>query len=216
MTKTGFEIKSAGDTPQPDPDLTVTNTENWQWTNLDESRSGNADSLGLLDQSNGGIDFNHPNFYFCDMLAAEYDRRVAALPKNELDQPESPLRKTLDKKYHDDVQVQRFIILETAGTPHIAEVLDPKGEDHVTLRERNDVVWAELLRRFNASTPITVLYGAAHMYDLQRRLTTQAGYVLTETRWTPVFDVDLTGSKITKAEIAGLKDDAKAGRMGFY
>ena len=218
-TDHGYELQSGGPGDgTTDPDLTVTHTPFWQWTDIDENRSKHSDSLGLLDQSNGGLTFDHPNFLFCDMLATEYKRRLKALPREGSDpyfaNKNAPL--TFDvKKYAHDVQVQRFKILEAAGESHIPQVLDAKGEVHLTIIERNDVVWAEISRRIAASQPVCALYGAAHLYDLETRLVGE-GYTPAETRWLPVFEADLTQSKITDAEIAEIQDDARSGRMGYY
>ena len=218
-TDSGYSVHSAGNGAGNDPSLTVTASANWQWTTIDENRSSHSDSLGLLDQSNGGLTFDHPNFYFCDMLAGEYKRRIKAVPKarttpyftNE-DAPNS----FDEKKYPHDKQVQRFLILEASGVPHIPEVTHPEGEDHVTLMERNDVVWAEVFKRIAEAQPVCVLFGAAHLYDLEQRLVAQEGYAPTETQWSTVFEVDLSKSKITDAEIAAIEADAQAGRMGYY
>jgi hypothetical protein len=216
-TDDGYELSSDGA-----PGLTVTHTETWHWTNLDENRAEHADNLGLLEQSNGGLTFDHSNFLFCDMLVTEYDKRIKALPKEKAGSILSALYAAFhspttfnSKEYDDDVQVQRFLILEASGVPHIPQALHPEGEDRVTLTERNDVVWAELQRRIAANQPVCALYGAAHLYDLEQRLT-GAGYAAVETRWLTPFEADLSKSKITDAQIAEIEDDAKTGRMGYY
>lgn len=218
-TGSGYSVHSAGDGGGDDSSLTVAHTANWQWTSIDENRSSHSDHLGLLDQSNGGLTFDHPNFYFCDMLVGEYNRRIKAAPKERTTPyftAEDALNSFDEKKYPHDMQLQRFRILEASGAPHIPEVMHPEGEDHVTLIERNDVVWAEVSRRIAAAQPVCVLYGAAHLYDLEQRLVTQEGYSPGETQWLAVFEVDLSKSKITDAEMAEIEDDAKSGRMGYY
>ena len=218
-TATGYEISSTGGGTAPDPALTLTHTATWRWTDLNENRVKNKDNLGLLDQSNGGLTFDHANFHFCDMLISEYNRRVQALPKTHT----SPYFTARDAphafnetKYPNDLQVRRFLVLAAAGTPHLPESTHPEGEDHVTLTERNDVVWAEIVRRIATREPVCALYGAGHLYDIEERLVAQQGYTPGETRWLPVFDVDLSKSKITDAEIAAILDDARSGRMGYY
>jgi hypothetical protein len=218
-TNDGYSVHSAGDGSGNDPALTVVHTANWSWTTINEDRVKDTDSLGLLDQSNGGLTFDHPNFYFCDMLVSEYNRRVQAASRDRStpyfiaqDAPNA----FDEKKYPHDMQVRRFRILEASGVPHIHEVMDPAGEDHVTLIERNDVVWAEVSRRIAESQPVCILYGAAHLYDLEQRLVRQEGYSPIGTQWMTVFEADLSNSKITDAEIAAIKDDAKSGRMGYY
>ena len=80
-TDTGYELTSMGGGIEPDPTLTITSADPWEWTNLSEDRVKNTDRLGLIDQSNGGLTYDNANFHFCDMLATEYKRRLAALPK---------------------------------------------------------------------------------------------------------------------------------------
>ncbi len=67
-TEKGFELSSTCG-GSPSAALSVTHAPLWRWTDIDEHRVKDRDSTGLVDQSNGGLSFNHDNFYFCDMPA---------------------------------------------------------------------------------------------------------------------------------------------------
>jgi hypothetical protein len=74
------------------------------------------------------------------------------------------------------------------------------GEQGSTLiTERNKRALAELSTQIKAGKrKIAIFYGAAHMADMERKLTTEFGLKRTETRWLPAWNLTATTPAETK------------------
>lgn len=75
----------------------------------------------------------------------------------------------------------------------------------ILLRARNDAVLKDLQTELSQRAPaksIAIFYGAAHMEDLERRVTERFGYRLGRELWLPAFSVDLEKTQITPAELS--------------
>ncbi len=74
----------------------------------------------------------------------------------------------------------------------------------ILIHARNDAVLrdlrAEIARRKPAKS-VAIFYGAAHMEDMQRRLTGEMHYAPGREEWLPAFSVDLAKNQITDAEL---------------
>jgi hypothetical protein len=82
--------------------------------------------------------------------------------------------------------------------PNIARLLN------VLIEKRNQRVVADLrtaLRRPAPPASITVLYGAAHMPDLERRLRAELAYRPADQVWLTAFSVDLARARVSAAEV---------------
>jgi general secretion pathway protein G len=83
-----------------------------------------------------------------------------------------------------------------------------RGFTDVIIGGRNQVV-VEDVKAILANEPgvesIAILYGAAHMPDMARRLHEQLGYRPAGEQWFTAFDVNLAGSKLSPRQLAGLR-----------
>jgi hypothetical protein len=74
----------------------------------------------------------------------------------------------------------------------------------ILIRARNDAVLKDLQAELGKRSPaksIAIFYGAAHMEDLERRLTHEMHYRPAREEWLPAFSVDLQKSQVTEAEL---------------
>ena len=79
---------------------------------------------------------------------------------------------------------------------------------HVLLISRNDAVFADLKAAIDDSkdlTSIGIIYGAAHMTDMEQRITGELGYTLEEETWTDAVTLDLGELDIEKKEAIFLR-----------
>ncbi len=88
-------------------------------------------------------------------------------------------------------------LLENAP-PELEEMLG------VLIHARNDVVIGDLREALAQEPPprtIGVIYGAAHMRDLEERLTTELGYSLAREEWLRAVTIDLDGLGIEREQV---------------
>jgi len=79
----------------------------------------------------------------------------------------------------------------------------------VLLEHRNQRVMADLelvLTRVQKSDSIAILYGVAHMPDMEQRLRTSFRYRPAETLWLTAFDVDSEKAGISEAQVRFLRE----------
>jgi hypothetical protein len=83
-------------------------------------------------------------------------------------------------------EAMRLVLAEALTNPNaLSSVLSPLQSD-VILRARNDKVFADLSEALKAVEPpksIAIFYGAAHMPDLEARITKSLNYQWMEDRW---------------------------------
>ncbi|HKQ36681.1 MAG TPA: hypothetical protein VJ063_01310 [Verrucomicrobiae bacterium] len=74
----------------------------------------------------------------------------------------------------------------------------------ILVHARNEAVLKDLQTEIGKPAPpksIAVFYGAAHMEDMQRRLTRELGYRPGREEWLPAFSVDVAKAQISDAEL---------------
>lgn len=74
----------------------------------------------------------------------------------------------------------------------------------ILVRARNEAVVKDLQVELGRPTPaksIAIFYGAAHMEDMERRLTRELGYLPGREEWLSAFSVDLAKNQITDEEV---------------
>lgn len=104
----------------------------------------------------------------------------------------------------------RLMMIETLGrfSGNLSEFegLPPEWQRlvQILIDSRNDAVLRDLQSQFgkrNSPKSISIFYGAAHMDNFERRLTSDLNYRPGKVVWFPAFSVDLQASKITPAEL---------------
>jgi hypothetical protein len=102
------------------------------------------------------------------------------------------------------VDTLKVLLIETMGNERAAlgAMQQQLGEGfmEVIVEERNQAV-VEVLQhvlRERGPRSIAILYGAAHMPDLEARLRTQLGYERHRVLWVPAIAVDLESSKVDR------------------
>lgn len=110
----------------------------------------------------------------------------------------------------------KVLLIEMLGDEAIMEmsmVQFGEGFNEVIVEMRNQVVIDDLKRiienQGNGENPgvssIAVLYGAAHMQDMARRLMDQLGYLPTEVKWNRAIEVDLEESAVSQRELMQIR-----------
>ncbi|MHC4415497.1 MAG: type II secretion system protein GspG [Planctomycetota bacterium] len=82
------------------------------------------------------------------------------------------------------------------------------GFEEVIIDQRNQVVVDQvkaILDRERDVDSVAILYGAAHMPDMERRLTEQLGYRSIGERWFTAFKVDLKRSAMTAGQLKSIR-----------
>ncbi len=85
---------------------------------------------------------------------------------------------------------------------------DMKRLFDVLIQERNKAVLADLKAELKSRPPpasITVLFGAAHLYDLEQRLRRELKYRPADQLWLPVFSVNTRKAGLSELEIGLVK-----------
>jgi hypothetical protein len=98
-------------------------------------------------------------------------------------------------------QAGELIEVAKAASPEIKDLFD------VLITERNAEVIRQLLKRLQVLPPnqsIAVFYGAAHMDEIAKRLTTDLGYVPATRHWDAAFSADGTKSIMPAAQMRAL------------
>ena len=74
----------------------------------------------------------------------------------------------------------------------------------VLIEERNKIVIQDVKIELSKAAPnssIAILYGAAHMHDLERRLARELNYRADDRTWLTAFSVDVTEAKLSEPEL---------------
>lgn len=187
-------------------------------TKLDTQKQSNSiykafsDTLGL-DFQLAKIDYKKPSFRRSDLSWEEMEELEKKQPKGTgmnlaslggmLD-PESPTGKSLVslmamiKEDPGACEGLRVGMIEALSNPAaIDQALSPTLGSLI-IHARNDRVMADLkaeVAKPGAAKTIAVFYGAGHMADLEKKLTTDMGYVGGEEKWFSAMEGDT--SKVT-------------------
>jgi len=190
-----------------------------------------AESLGLAFQL-GAIDYERPNFRNSDLTIEQIAQLISkeAPAGGKPSKTAQEFQKMLEMMQGDSLigalvsagmkligtnpklqALMKLAMIEVLGRfkgdMSQFEGLPPEWKRliEILLRARNDVVLkdlqVELQKRAPAKT-IAIFYGAAHMEDLQRRLTRELHYRPAGEQWFPAFSVDLQKAQVTDAELA--------------
>lgn len=84
---------------------------------------------------------------------------------------------------------------------------------NVLIHARNDVVIADLRGEIASESPhatIGVIYGAAHMRDIEQRLTGELGYVLAGEEWLRAVTIDLDELGIPRQQVDFLRETVRS------
>ena len=190
-----------------------------------------AESLGLAFQL-GAIDYERPNFRNSDLTIEQIAQLIAkeAPPGGKPSKTAQEFQKMLEMMQGDSFigalvsagmkligtnpklqALMKLAMIEVLGRfkgdMSQFEGLPPEWKRliEILLRARNDVVLKDLqveLRKRAPAKSIAIFYGAAHMEDLQRRLTAEMHYRPAGEQWFPAFSVDLQKAQVTDAELA--------------
>lgn len=92
----------------------------------------------------------------------------------------------------------RVVLAEALSSPDMLKNVLSALQSDVVLRARNDKIFSDLqgnLKTNSAPRSVALFYGAAHMPDLESRITKTLGYKMTEDRWYSAITAD--ESKVT-------------------
>ncbi len=181
--------------PKPNPAVGATQTPTYKVL---------SDAIGLEFQQTQ-ITYNHPNWTNVDLEWAELEKMNAAnangkptqfdTVKGVLDpnsQQSKMLASMLGMASPGMKEAIKIMMVRAAGTNAIGTMLDPATQA-IILAARNKTVVDALGAAFASPAPprsIAVLYGAAHLPDLQKVLVETYGYRLDERRWFAAADAD--------------------------
>jgi hypothetical protein len=188
-----------------------------------------ARALGLRFQLEA-IDYSRPNFQNSDLSLAELRQLLLEQSVNSKDQGATREFEDLVQAMQGQSllnaliriaipflatspglqAVTKLVLMEVLGQiegnpANIHELPDStKQLLEVLLEHRNQRVMDDLKRelpQMEINDSIAILYGVAHMPDLEQRLRTKLHYRPTETYWLTVFDVDLEKTGISEAQM---------------
>jgi hypothetical protein len=185
-----------------------------------------AAALGLAFQLNA-IDYNRPGWHCSDMTMDELDRELRKrgadfeLLGGTLAGTSFPARfatvmlrliRLADAFTQGAISdLMKVLMIELLGDASVVEAgLGQLGGPfkEVIVDGRNQVV-VDDLRSMVAREPvvgsIAVLYGAAHLEDLERRIGEQLGYRPAESRWFRAIEVDLARSQLDARQLAQMR-----------
>lgn len=97
----------------------------------------------------------------------------------------------LPPKLLDEYRAELETLAPTAATSEYDEILDKVAQQHGILICRNDRLFAELEERLAEGrwNHIVIPWGAAHLWDIEERLTEEFGYQLTTEEWLPAWRI---------------------------
>lgn len=197
----------------------------------DEGLQANlADALGLQFQLRA-IDYSKPNFRLADMSLPELEAALAARGADDgglmgtLAGTSLPARmasmllgvlKVADGLTGGALrEMIKAVLLELFADGEIlaaAEKQLGQGFMEVILVERNAAAIAGL-SAVAPDSEVAILYGAAHLPDMARRLETE-GYRLDDITWFPAIEVDLAKAGLDRRQLELLRREIKASLRG--
>jgi len=192
-----------------------------------------AKALGLRFQLEA-IDYSRPNFQNSDLSIPELRQLLADQPKTADDQGASREFEALlqamqgQSLFNALLRVALPFVATSPGLQGVAklaliEILGqidgnpakipglPESDKQlmdVLLEHRNQQVMVDLqkeLPHLQKQDSVAILYGVAHMPDLEQRLETRLHYRPVETSWLTAFDVDSTEAGISEAQVKFLR-----------
>ncbi len=163
-----------------------------------------SDALGLQFQL-VSIDYSKPSWKNCDLTWAEMDKlnqeAKAKGGSGQLDQ----IKQLLDPNSPMAAMLTQMLQTATPGTKEGIKLLlvtkagqtegtgfDPATEA-IVVKARNHVVMDRVEFELTAPTPlksIGIFYGAAHLDDMEKTLTSKYGYKLAEKKWFLAVEAD--------------------------
>ena len=189
-----------------------------------------AESLGLAFQLTA-IDYARPHFYNSDLTVEEIQKLIAkeSTQSSAPSKTATEFQKLLEMMEGDGLAalvmhaglrligsspklraLARLMMIETLGrfSGNLAEFegLPPEWQRlvQILIESRNDAVIRDLrveLAKSRRPKSISIFYGAAHMDDFERRLTSEFNYRPGRALWFPAFSVNLEQSELTHAEV---------------
>ena len=189
-----------------------------------------AESLGLAFQLDG-IDYERPNFRNSDLSIEEIGQLIAkeGRPGGKPSKTAQEFQNLLEMMQGDSVvaalvtagmkligsnpklqAMMKLMMIEVLGRfegdMSKFQGLPPEWQRliEILLHARNEAVLKDLRAEIGKRTPpksIAIFYGAAHMEDMQRRLTREMHYAPGRQEWLSAFSVDLAKNQITDAEL---------------
>lgn len=228
LTSLGADGRPGGD--GADGDLEVTNDTlprpGLQLVEGDNLQSELAAALGLTFQLDG-IDYDRPNFRCSDMSMDQLQRAMLAegldmgplegsLAGSSLPGRIAVFFLRLIRTF--DIFVDgmiadalKLILIELfSDEAFLEQSIRQVGEgfERVLIDQRNQVVMDDLraiVQREHDVKSVAIFYGAAHMPDLAERLAEQLGYQPDGEQWFTAFEVDLTKTVLSPAQVQSLR-----------
>ena len=188
-----------------------------------------AQSLGLAFQLNS-IDYERPNFQNSDLTIEQLGQLIAKEgPPGKPSKTAQEFEKLMEMMQGDSFvaalvgagmkligsspklqAMMKLMMIEVLGRfegdMSQFQGLPPEWQRlvEILIRARNDAVIKDLQVELGKRSPpktIAVFYGAAHMEDLERRLTRELNYRPSREEWFSAFSVDLQKTQISDAEL---------------
>ena len=189
-----------------------------------------AESLGLTFQLDS-IDYERPNFRNSDLTIEEIAQLIAkeGRPGGKPSKTAQEFQNLLEMMQGDSLvaaivgagmkligsnpklqAMMKLMMIEVLGRfegdMSQFQGLPPEWQRliEILVHARNEAVLKDLRAEIGKRAPpksIAIFYGAAHMEDMQRRLTSELHYLPGREEWVPAFSVDLAKNQITDAEL---------------
>jgi hypothetical protein len=188
-----------------------------------------AESLGLAFQLNS-IDYERPNFQNSDLTIEQLGQLIAKEgPPGKPSKTAQEFEKLMEMMQGDSLvaaligagmkligsspklqAMMKLMMIEVLGRfegdMSQFQGLPPEWQRlvEILIRARNDAVIKDLQAELVKPAPpktVAIFYGAAHMEDLERRLTRELNYRPGREEWFSAFSVDMQKTQISDAEL---------------
>ena len=228
LTSLGADRSPGGDGAEADLEVTSETPLNAGFLESDEDnlQSELAKALGLEFQLDG-IDYDRPSFRCSDMSMDQLERAMEAAGldmtplEGSLAASSLPGRITVfllrivrtldiffDGMIADALKVMLIELFSDEAFLEQSMRQFGEGFTRVFIEQRNQVVVDDvkaIVQNEREVRSLAIFYGAAHMPDMATRLSEQLGYRLDGEQWFTAFEIDLTETAMSPAQLQNLR-----------